>query len=270
MGSRRPDGDLWKTSPAAYDPATDSWRGDVAGPAIVTSDSPHAWTGTELLVWGSEFLLDASGDIRPASTLLAIEPSGGDEAWRRIATPPIADRHHAASVWTGTEWIVWGGADGTQEFADGAAYDPVTDTWRMIAESPLAARWGGGVWTGSEVLVVAGASGGDRVTGNGVFAHADGAAYDPATDTWRSLPDGPAHPGATPVWTGDRLIEFFKGTAVLFDPGEETWTEACCAVGGGGAAGRPVWTGSDVILIGSFDSSAGGARFTPTDPEPSP
>lgn len=43
-----------------------------------------------------------------------------------------------ASAWTGSELLVWGGWSGTYEYefaeaflGDGAAYDPVTDSWWM-------------------------------------------------------------------------------------------------------------------------------------------
>ena len=57
---------------------------------------------------------------------------------RRGESSPAADRspQAAASVWSGSEWIIWGGLTETEdriEVADGAAYNPITDTWRVIA-----------------------------------------------------------------------------------------------------------------------------------------
>ena len=150
-------------------------------------------------------------------TPIAYDPA--TDSWRELAAPPIERRQQAASVWTGTEWIVWGGTTGDKEFDDGAAYDPTSDTWRPLPDSPLSPRRVRGAWTGTELIVVAGSTGGEPVTGNGEFAHADGAAYDPATDTWRSLTSGPAHPGFVPMWTGSQMIMIAKGAASVYDVG---------------------------------------------------
>jgi hypothetical protein len=160
---------------------------------------------------------------------------------------------------------VWGGTDGYQDFADGAAYDPVTDQWRLLAVSPLAARRTPAVWTGSEMIVYGGSSGGDRTTGNGAFALADGAAYDPVGDAWRSIAPGPAHPGFVPVWTGSSMILFAKGGAVVYEPATDTWRTGDFAWGDVPHDDRsPVWTGSKVLLLGSYDGSTGGAVFDPS------
>jgi hypothetical protein len=195
-------------------------------------------------------------------TPIAYDPT--TDSWRELATPPIERRQQAASVWTGTEWIVWGGTTGDKEFDDGAAYDPTSDTWRPLPDSPLSPRRVRGVWTGAELIVVAGSTGGEPVTGNGEFAHDDGAAYDPATGTWRALTSGPAHPGFVPMWTGSQLITIAKGHAFVYDVASDRWIDPCCVGGSGaGGVGAPVWTGSAVLLMGSSDPSVGGAMLTP-------
>src|SRR5687768_1317638 len=70
------------------------------------------------------------------------DPAGG---WQAIADGPLSGRTDAAALWTGSEVLVFGGdADGycppelacdrkrdhTTALRDGAAYDPVADTWR--------------------------------------------------------------------------------------------------------------------------------------------
>jgi hypothetical protein len=92
------------------------------------------------------------------------------------------------------------------------------------------------VWTGSEVLVLGGA---DLAAGL-----ADGAAYDPAADTWRPVPAAPRAPGP-PVggalgdaslrvaWTGDRAVVVppatpFAATGaglLTYAPATGTWSE---------------------------------------------
>ena len=87
---------------------------------------------------------------------------------------------------------------------DGAAYDPVTDTWRTIADGPVPADGAPtqlipqGAWTGSEFVVWGGW--GDPIA----------AAYDPTTDRWRDLPPGPLEPRA-----GQAVVAWADRVAVV-------------------------------------------------------
>jgi len=253
IGGDNPDGSLLVSGGSAYRPGTDSWTAIASPPVGFVSDrSPFVWTGSELLVWP----WDGGGPSMPI-TPIGYDP--GTDTWRELPEPPVLRRQQAASVWTGSEWIVWGGATATSELDDGAAYDPATNTWRPLAAAPLAPRRVGAVWTGSEMLVTAGASGGERPSGNGELAFGDGAAYSPATDTWRPLTDGPAHPGFVPIWTGRELVLFAKGGAAVYDPATDRWLTGDAAYG----AGSPVWTGTQVLVVGSITSALGGATFSP-------
>jgi photosystem II stability/assembly factor-like uncharacterized protein len=271
IGGGEYDGTQMNGDGLAYNPSTDSWRS--TGPLLgfVTDRSPTAWTGRELLVWP----VDQAGN--PTANPVGFDVATG--AWRQLPTPPIEPRQQAASVWTGQEWIIWGGQGQKAELADGASFNPTTNTWKVMATSPLAARRTGAVWTGSEMLVAAGSSGGDPQTGNNVFAMADGAAYDPAANSWRKIRDGFAHPGFLSVWTGHQMIMFAKAGAVVYDASTDQWIDMCCSVNEGGAGGgTPVWTGSVVVLVGSNEPSIGGQTFTlptsttaaPTTPSTNP
>lgn len=102
---------------------------------------------------------------------------------------PLSARLDPSAVWTGRELIVWGGTLGRQPLADGAAYDPSTRTWRMLAAAPIPARGRHvAVWTGTEMVVAGGVGGPDGQEPD----RFETAAYDPATDTWRALPPLPA------------------------------------------------------------------------------
>ena len=129
----------------------------------------------------------------------------------------------------------------------------------MLSASPLSPRLVGGVWTGTELLITAGRSS----NSDGMMAYADGAAYDPATDTWRSLTDGPAHPGFVMAWDGTVLYLFAKGGMTRFDPSADTWVDDFAGVPFCHDARSPVWTGTDLILLGCYDGSTGGAILTP-------
>ncbi len=89
---------------------------------------------------------------------------------------PLSQRLAADLMWTGEEMIVWGGQQTLESFpplVDGAAFNPETNTWRMLAESPLqgpkATR---AIWAGDEMLVL---------SSDGVFG------YEPRTDSWRTV-----------------------------------------------------------------------------------
>jgi hypothetical protein len=95
--------------------------------------------------------------------------------WQHLDEAPLSPRKLPSVVWTGTEFIVWGGSDGAPHaLADGAVYNPATETWRTIATTSAAHPGANAVWAADRMVVLAGA---------------DGAAYDPATDEWSSLPD---------------------------------------------------------------------------------
>lgn len=218
----------------------------------VDATVPWVWTGTELLAWPTAY------QVSPSPPPIAFDPLTGES--RRLAEIPLESRTNAASIWTGSEWIVWGGNRGTTSFNDGAAYNPATDTWRVLAESPLSVRSAPAIWTGIEMIVTAG-YGGDFASPN---ALADGAAYDPSTDTWREIAPGPAHPGFTPVWTGELLILFAKGGAIWYDPDVDRWASGEFVWGDvAHLDSSPVWTGEVVLLLGSYDGSTGGAEFRP-------
>ncbi len=206
-----------------YDPATDRWR---------TGTPPPVWrTGMVVVGTGKELLLWAGADQPwdqsiPATGLhrdgVAYNP--GTDRWRPVPEAPVPARMTSNGVWTGHQLIVWGGfgADGPTGAGDrgplgkGAAYDPATNTWTALPASPLKARWGQQmVWTGREVLVWGGFVANSSPDPYAGYPR-DGAAYDPATNTWRRLPAAPPAPPSlltaySAVWTGD--LALFVGGA---------------------------------------------------------
>ena len=155
------------------------------------------------------------------TTLLA------SEAWDLIADHPVVGRTFPVVVWTGTEVVVWGGEKPSEGawHADGAAFNPITGTWRDLADSPLSPRSEhAAVWTGEEILICCG-----RIVGGGVPA----AAYNPEADEWREI----ASPGFSPafaeaVWTGEEMLVFGgvggRGTsnlvgAAAYNPLTDSW-----------------------------------------------
>jgi hypothetical protein len=166
----------------AYDPDRDRWTAIPEAP-IDGGYGFGAWTGSEFVVVSSN------------AQAAAWDPA--EAAWRRLADPPVP-AGHMETAWTGREFIVLGIGEGTQERVVGAAFDPDTSRWRVIAAVPYDGLILGipTVWTGTELVFV---------------AHA----YDPATDRWRILKrEGCTYGGVYGVWTGRQVI----GQVEAYDP----------------------------------------------------
>src|SRR5205823_11732411 len=128
-------------------------------------------------------------------------------------------RSRPAVVWSTTthEMIVWGGDlyEGSDP-ADGAAYDPIKKSWRRIAASPLSGRSNvGAAWDGHRMIIFGGGQFECSTSACDTFmmkAMADGAAYDPKTDSWSMLPTSgrPPSPRVGPVAVGQ------DGAAYIF------------------------------------------------------
>lgn len=102
-------------------------------------------------------------------------------------------------VWTGTEFIFWGGGSAsfcTGTFPNytcypasfnntGARYNPVTDTWTVmsVVNAPVARKYNKALWTGTEMIVWGGRNG-DSLQ----HYMNTGGRYNPLTDTWTSMP----------------------------------------------------------------------------------
>ena len=136
---------------------------------------------------------DVTSNVAPGTTAASGE-------WQPIAASPLSPRDAVASVWTGKEMLIVGGTTlgpcndtGTADcagparddvVADGAAYDPSTDTWRTIAPAPSAFYGGHATWTGNSMVVLV-----PRVSG---VQSAATLVYKPTSDAWRTLDPPPA------------------------------------------------------------------------------
>jgi len=189
---------------------TGRWSALPTAPIAPRAGGSVAWTGSELLVWGGE---QGTLDETLYGDGAAYSPATG--SWRLLPPAPLSARVDQATAWTGTEMIVWGGYDrqssqGSQASADGAAYDPSTNSWRLLPPAPLSPRANSvAVWTGAAMVILGGQSGQDAGSSGETFG--DGAAYDPTTGTWQTIPE-PVEPDGHPVeWSaavqaGDELI----------------------------------------------------------------
>ena len=154
-------------------------------------------------------------------------------------------------MWTGRQWLLWGGTttSTSQSVAgDGAAYDPTTGTWARLPAAPLAPRENAtGVWAGQKAIFWGGDDSSDLLHPH---TFGDGAAYDPTSRTWTSLPSSPLTPrsGASAFWTGSNLVVFggrLPNTdtvlldGAMYNPSASDWTRLPALPTGPG--GTPVW-----------------------------
>ncbi len=225
-------------------------------PIRVHNYASMLWTGTELIVWGG------MANDKPCCSSQdggAFDPTAG--TWRQIAPPPDGVRP-GVLLWTGTEMLVF--TDGTGGTAS-AAYDPAKDTWRLITDPPVPGSVA--FWIGDEAVLVREPD----ANHNGYVDSLDATsyAYDPATDEWRRLADGPwgrdvgwvSGGGTSAMWTGTTIITMTDtdpedGILVNgYDPATDTWR-----------ALEQMDTVTQPVVIPGQSGTAGNVAFLPLDP----
>jgi N-acetylneuraminic acid mutarotase len=194
---------------ARYNPRTDRWTplppADlVAGGGVSVN---VIWTGAELVVLQGG--RDSSGIARGAGGRWNPQTN----AWTGIATAGVPGSLGLSQVvWTGDRVLVWRYASTDALVA--VSYDPGRDQWAPISEENGLGRRGlpSAVWTGMEMIIWGGARFQPRA---GTQRFGDGAAYTPATDTWRRVPSFGFRSAHTAVWTGSEMIVFGGETSQI-------------------------------------------------------
>ncbi len=192
----------------------------------------------------------------PGSTVAtSLPPPAESAAWRTMSPSPLEGRRSPASVWTGTEMIVVGG-NRDDEAAPGEDAQAATSDGRRL-----------------------------KVT---VFP--DGAAYDPATDTWRTIAPMPADfVSGDATWTGTEMLVLGGITSIdpeapldalvlAYDPVADSWHSWDAPSGVADSTGTTtVWTGAELVVWGhpfrqeqattaAFDPATGQWRELPPGP----
>ncbi len=238
----------------------DTWS-PTAGGVPTGREGAHAvWTGTEMLVWsgtdGGGFPESLSGGRYNPST----------DSWKatRLDGTTPSGRKWFAAVWTGTEYIIWGGYNSwVSNYMDsGARYSPTTDSWTPTSAigAPSGRSKHSAVWSGTEMIVWGGRD--DLVT-NGLNT---GGRYNPLTDSWAPTSTGANVPGIrfdhVAVWTGGRMIvwggnaganpEVSVNTGGIYNPTTDTWLPMGTAgsVPLARCQATAVWIGSEMIIWG--------------------
>jgi hypothetical protein len=167
----------------------------------------------------------------------------------------------AETAWTGSEMIVVGAQQddhnvATTDHAVGLAYDPSTDTWRTLPESPLSPQASTITWTGEYLVAV------DYLETT--------ALYDPPSDQWKRLDDFPSRTGdCDPRSALVRAVVFvlFCEQTALLDLETHTWTAV--GIPDSSVFGRAVSTG-DVVLIPGAGHGGGNNAMWQFDPAADP
>jgi hypothetical protein len=164
------NGAAWADLPAVPFAELPSGYGDGSGSTILARiDSQRA------------AVLGRHQDGQPLAVSI-LHFDGGQWSWSPATTAPTTASADVALAATSTHVVLWGGADDERNaVADGAVLDLATGAWRTTGESPLGAR--SAVRTapvGNQILIVGGA--------DAARSHADGALYDPRSDSWQPIP----------------------------------------------------------------------------------
>lgn len=220
----------------AYNPTTSTWRTLPAAPSLQGGDSPPAaWLNGQMI------LKDPLTGVRAAY-------APGSNAWsvlRNYFGPEPLRQDAPSAVWTGKEFIIWGGPVNGVVSNRGRRYNPATRAWSEMStvNAPAARMRHSAVWTGSRMLVWGGDAGGDARYPAVVFS--SGGAYDPESNTWTALPNAPVDPlyqdafrrtGHKAVWTAYGMVvvggsdgynnqdQEFPRTIARLSPNLSTWT----------------------------------------------
>ncbi len=169
--------------------ADDHWSVLARSPLGTRYGPVFMWDGQELLEIGGK----AAGPYRgaPQDSGAAYDPTL--RRWRGLAAvPAIVQPVYAASVWTGHELIVAGGAASSHQAGIGCCvaglYNPATDRWSVTPKAPVdQLEQPTAVWDGTSVILAGLHDNGQR--------QLEIASYDPASDTWARLtpPISPQH-----------------------------------------------------------------------------
>jgi N-acetylneuraminic acid mutarotase len=252
---------------------TNEWREMSLDGAPSTRTNPGAiWTGTEVLYWGGLSDLAAVTCLTDGG---AYNPT--TDTWRTMSFKgaPLL-RGARTPIWTGDEMLLWGGSscDGTPSpravYDDGAAYNPTTDSWRTLSKkgAPSARHLYVAVWTGTEMIIWGGDESGASEPKDYKLLN-DGYAYNPKTDSWRTLSKKGAPESnnvANHDWTGTELLLWGGSpneTMAAYNPKKDSWRSINPAGPHLNNASCHAWTGKYWVLCGTAEEPDSGALYDP-------
>jgi len=186
---------------------------------------------TDWLLDGDIQIVSAGASVKANRVLVGLLRAEDEERARAI----LQDRY---GPMVDVEYI------GPSEDDEGTA---LGGTWRRMARAPFGAVGVPGGWTGEELIVV------------DPEQKRRAAAYDPATDTWRTIARPPWRVEAysQAIWTGLELVFVERGWSAqrgfaAYDPASDAWrTTAPSPVVPADSSQPAVWADGVIIVAGS-------------------
>jgi N-acetylneuraminic acid mutarotase len=229
-----------------YDPSSNAWNTVSANGAPVARYGHTAvWTGSEMIVWGG--YTGGNGSDPASFPISGARYNPSTNTWQSMASAgaPTGRFTHSA-IWTGTEMIIWGGANGSAGgLATGGRYNPVTDTWTPTATTgaPSARASHTAVWSGSEMIIWGGNNTG-------------GSRYEPVAGTWSAVTTaGAPVSGGPAIWSGSEMM-VWGSQGARYNPTSNAWTFITTFGAPQRRSGHTaVWTGSEMIVWGGSSDS---------------
>ena len=262
-----------------YDPATDAWAFiSTNGAPSPRSGHVAVWTGSRMIVWGGP--ANTGGRYNPVT-----------DTWTGMSTTNAPEaRFECAAAWVGNVMTVWGGfptnmsSGFSSRFADGARYNPSTDTWSAMTTNSAPSERSGMAFvsTGTELIIWGGYGVTNGSSGFILNALPNGGRYNPSTDHWIALNWTGAEAqraSATAVWTGTQMLvwggfkrgyppdysEYLMATGFRYTPAQNTWS--AISTNGAPMARRNysiVWGGGRMVIWGGTGMITGGC-YNPTN-----
>jgi hypothetical protein len=242
-----------------------NWMGLPPSGLAARTSNIAIFNGTEIIVWGGVNFSTSSyyGDGAK------FNPSTGN--WSSISTVGAPSARAGATAIldvVNSRIIVWGGFSsiGTT-LNSGAIYDYNTDTWTTIpsglANTPSPRTGHTATWTGTEMIIWGGY--------NFSSAYANGAAYNPTSNIWTSLPTSTlsarfnhtaewnAIGQEIVIWGGEDGVSIVNGDAKYHING--TWTALPSSPLSTRKWHRSINTGTDMIIWGGWPNRKDGAKY---------
>lgn len=191
----------------------------------------------------------------------------------RINSVGGSDHRAAATIWTGSKWIMYSGDSIVGGYAtDGGIFDPALNSWTPISTvgAPTARNEVNFIWTGTKGIFWGGHNG-NPLTG--------GALYDPASNTWApmgTVNEPQARNRHRSVWTGSEMfvwggelvnnINNNPNNGGLYSLATNGWRALPAAPIAGRRDYSAFWTGTEVLVWGGVAAGTlknDGAFFNP-------
>lgn len=241
-------------------PGTPTPGGNGTFAMTATTGAPAARCQHASTVAGSQYFV--WGGVTPN---VAMPTDGGlynpvNNTWTAVtANNAPGPRNFASAVFTGTSVIVWGGSY-TSNLNTGGIFNITGGTWTTVGTvgAPTGRFNHAAVWTGTRMIIY----GGSFQTGTNETYLNTGAMYDPVTNTWTSMMNGPTTTGlSSGVWTGSKFVVFGGGRANqggIYDPVNNSWTALPATGLPGPRDAHVVYSnGTKVVVWGGFKQISG-------------